>query len=414
MSYYLNNFTVREPLILDQIPNDLSVVVVIPCCNEKELVASLQSLYACDEAQGSVDVITVVNASEVADETVIKQNNDALAEAREWAATHQKDKLHFHFIEENSLPKKHAGVGLARKIGMDEAARRFEVNNNPNGIVLCYDADANCEKNYLVEVEKHFKNNPKTPACSIHFEHPTSGTDFSENIYKGITQYELHLRIYKNGLKYAGLPYAFHTIGSSMAVRSDAYQKQNGMNKRKAGEDFYFLQKLIPLGGFTELTTTKVIPSPRVSDRVPFGTGKAMQNWMNDGEPMMQSYNVKSYQDLKEFNTILPNLYRHESYNFPLTINAFLESIAWEKDLKNIKKNSTSETHFVKLFYNWFNAFKVLKFMHFSRDNYYADASVFEAGNELLKLLGKGTEKEMLGLLEQFRLLDKTSRLNLS
>ena len=52
--------------------------------------------------------------------------------------------------------------------------------------------------------------------------------------------------------------------------------------------------------------------------------------------------------------------------------------------------------------------------MHFSRDNYYADASVFEAGNELLKLLGKGTEKEMLGLLEQFRLLDKTSRLNLS
>ena len=30
-------------------------------------------------------------------------------------------------------------------------------------------------------------------------------------------------------MAYAGLPYAFHTIGSSMAVRSEAYQKQNGM-----------------------------------------------------------------------------------------------------------------------------------------------------------------------------------------
>jgi hypothetical protein len=407
MSYYLENFTVRETLLSEEVPNDLKVVVVIPCCNEEDLLGSLQSLFECDIPNGNVEVITVINASEIAEEAVILQNEKAFLEAKEWSVSHQKENLNFYFIQENSLPKKHAGVGLARKIGMDEAVRRFESIYNPDGIILCFDADANCEKNYLIEVEKHFKNNPKSPACSIHFEHPIAGTEFSENIYKGIIQYELHLRVYKNGLKYAGLPYAYHTIGSSMAVRSSIYQKQNGMNKRKAGEDFYFLQKLIPLGGFTELTSTKVIPSPRVSDRVPFGTGKAMQNWIDDDEPAMQSYALESYHDLKQFNTVLKHLYKCDALEIPITIKAFLESIAWQKDLENIRKNSTSEDHFIKLFYNWFNAFKVLKYMHFARDNYYPDVSVSKAGNGLLETLNKGSQEEIVKLLEVFRQYDK-------
>jgi len=407
MSYYLENFTVRPTLISTEVPASLSVVVVIPCCNETALTDALQSLYDCENTEGSVDVITVINASEKAEEAIVAQNQQTVLAAKKWVETHQKENLNFYFIEENSLPKKHAGVGLARKIGMDEAARRFESINKASGVILCYDADANCETNYLVEVEKHFQKHSKTPACSIHFEHPISGIEFTEEIYDGITQYELHLRIYKNGLKYANLPYAFHTIGSSMAVRSDAYQKQNGMNKRKAGEDFYFLQKLIPLGNFTELKTTKVIPSPRVSDRVPFGTGKAMQNWMDDGKPQMQSYAVQSYQDLKQFNAVLSQVYKSDNVKIPTTIKAFLESINWEKDLENIRKNSTSEQRFVQLFYNWFNAFKVLKFMHFARDNYYPDTTVFDAGNNLLALLSKEQQKNNTALLVVYRGVDK-------
>src|SRR5213594_3575687 len=91
-------------------------------------------------------------------------------------------------------------------------------------------------------------------------------------VAEAIAAYELHLRYYVRALRYAGFPYAHHTIGSCMAVRADVYKKQGGMNKRQAGEDFYFLQKIIPLGHFTDLTETKVIPSSRPSDRVPFGT----------------------------------------------------------------------------------------------------------------------------------------------
>ena len=52
-----------------------------------------------------------------------------------------------------------------------------------------------------------------------------------------------------------------------------------------------------------------------------------------------------------------------------------------------MKKNATSEKHFVKLFFNWFNAFRVLKYMHFARDSYYPDVVISEASNTLLDYL---------------------------
>ena len=77
-------------------------------------------------------------------------------------------------------------------------------------------------------------------------------------------------------MKFANLPYSYHTIGSAFAVSASSYAKQGGMNRRKAGEDFYFISKLIKGEKFGEITKTKVIPSPRISDRVPFGTGRSI------------------------------------------------------------------------------------------------------------------------------------------
>jgi len=271
----------------------------------------------------------------------------------------------YDFIDANNLPDKHSGVGLARKIGMDEAVCRFE-NIKKDGIIACFDADSTCQNNYLVELEKHFENNPKSPACSIHFEHPLQGSEFSEENYLAIEAYELHLRVYKNALKFCGFPFAFHTIGSSMAVKSKAYQKQGGMNKRKAGEDFYFLQKMMTLGNYTELNSTTVYPSPRISDRVPFGTGRAMQNYLSGEQKNYTTYAIQSFLDLKLLVEQLDNLY-HNEIDLPLSISEYLNTISFNENLKKIRQNSTSATHFKQLFFNWFNAFKVLKFVHFAR-----------------------------------------------
>lgn len=406
MNYYLERFSVRDQIIEEKPSVKLGLIVVIPCCNETNLISSLNSLKNCERPNCTVEIIVVINASETASEEIHNQNQKTYLEAKNWIATNQSNTLKYFLIEENQLPKKHAGVGLARKIGMDEAVRRFESINNSDGVIVCFDADSNCDENYLVEIEKHFAQNPKTPACSIHFEHPIEGNDYSQEIYNGIIQYELHLRYYKNGLAYAGLPYAFHTIGSSMAVRSNAYQKQNGMNKRKAGEDFYFLQKLIPLGGFTEIKTTKVIPSPRVSDRVPFGTGRAMQEWVDDDKQELTTYNVQAFKDLKHFVEIIPELYQSDEVEIPKTISAFLNEIDYSESLPKIRDNSTSVEHFVKQFFNWFNAFKVLKYIHFTRDNFYPNQSVFDASNDLLGLFQIEKQSDLKALLKRYRELD--------
>lgn len=406
MNFYLNRYALKDQLIKEDPSADLGVVVVIPCCNESELIMSLQSIFNCELPKCGVEVIVVFNASESADDSILNQNKISFNEGSDWILKNKKDGIKFYLLNENTLPKKHAGVGLARKIGMDEAVRRFELVKNHKGVIVCFDADSQCAENYLVEIERHFVNYPKTPACSIHFEHPIDGGGFSEEIYSGIVQYELHLRYYKNGLDYAGLPYAFHTIGSSMAVRSGAYQKQNGMNKRKAGEDFYFLQKLIPLGGFTEIRTTKVIPSPRVSDRVPFGTGRAMQEWLLNDEDEMLSYNPKSFIDLKAFVELVPQLYNSNEILFPNSIKQYMVEIDFQDNFMNIKGNSTSETHFVKLFFNWFNAFKVLKLMHYLRDNFYPDVIVFEGANALLEFLNEERGQSVKELLVKYRSMD--------
>ena len=71
------------------------------------------------------------------------------------------------------------------------------------------------------------------------------------------------------------------------------------MNRRQAGEDFYFIQKVAQRGNFSQCNTTCVVPSPRPSDRVPFGTGAAVRRLSSDEEPLI-TYNPQLFVMLKE------------------------------------------------------------------------------------------------------------------
>jgi hypothetical protein len=292
---------------------------------------------------------------------------------------------------------------------MDEAVRRFEMVKYPEGAIVCFDADSLCETNYFLALEKHFLENPKSPGCSIHFEHPLLG-NLNKEVYQAITGYELFLRYYTHAQKYCRLPYAYETIGSSMAVRSAAYQKQGGMNRRKAGEDFYFLHKIIALGNFTELKTTKVIPSPRQSDRVPFGTGRAVNKWLE--EKTLTTYSPQTFMDLKTFTNQVDRLYNLRQNvgaflaTLPMSIRYFLLNNDFEATLKSIQQNSASPDTFIQHFYHWFDAFKVLKYVHYSRDEHYDNIAVLEASQWLLqKLYGTEVASEKSALL-MFRELD--------
>lgn len=271
---YFQRFGFCGRQIAEPPPPNLGMVILVPCFDERDIVGALESLRACERPRCSVEVIVVVNSAADAPAEVKERNRKSAEQAREYA----------HVIHFPDLPRKHAGVGLARKIGMDEALRRLT-----DGIIVNFDADCRCDLNYLKAIEDRFQKHPETPGCSIYFEHPPGPADL----------YELHLRYYVQALRYAGHPYAFHTIGSCMAVRSQVYMEQGGMNRRQAGEDFYFLQKVIALGNYTDLLTTRVIPSARESNRVPFGTGKAVGDQLRGKPPL--TYPFEAFEDLKRF-----------------------------------------------------------------------------------------------------------------
>ena len=385
---YLQRYAWPGPIIAEEPKINTKLIIVIPCFNEPSVLESLESLYNCEAPKCDVEVIIVVNHAENETKEIKRYNQYTIQIINEWILNHRIEHLSFFVIKGFDLPEKQAGVGLARKIGMDEAVRRFEFLNIKKGIIACFDADCHCSSNYLKAVYQFYQTTPETNAALVYFEHPLEG-NLDNGVYDGIINYELHLRYYKNALQFAKFPYCFHTIGSCITVTSEVYQKQGGMNKRKAGEDFYFLQKIFPLGNISTINSGAVFPSPRPSNRVPFGTGKAINDFLGNEGISYATYNPKTFNDLRILVEKVSKLYWKKNSEsiineLPLSIQEYLSKIHFLSHLSKIKKNSTSESHFLKSFYRWFNGFIVLKYVHYARDNYYKDINILEAVNWLL------------------------------
>ena len=407
VAYYFERFGFAPhlpPLIAEPPHPHLGLIIVIPCYNEPNLLDSLNSLWRCERPNCAVELIVVINSSETSPPCVFEQNQRTLAEAQLWAREDCDRYFRIHFFHTANLPRKHAGVGLARKIGMDEALHRADSLNRLELPIICFDADSTCDENYLTEIEKYFASSKKSPGCSIYFEHPLEngdihhkGTEKRETpslcasvvnssfvFVEAITLYELHLRYYVEGLRFAGFPHAFHTIGSSMAVRASAYMRQGGMNKRQAGEDFYFLHKIIPLGHFGEINTTRVIPSPRPSDRVPFGTGRAVRDYLTTHK--FETYPLEAFHDLKQFCAIIDSL---RVSNDPLPtlavpLQQFLTNQNTENVLAEIRTHTTTPETFRARFFRWFDGFLAMKYIHHARDTAYGAAEITQAAHTLI------------------------------
>ena len=387
------------------------MIIVIPCLAEPHITDTLESLKACDPPACSTEIIIVINSPENASTEILEANERALMECNQWAIENKTARFAIHILGMKDLPAKHAGVGLARKIGMDEAAVRLDKTRLENGIIICFDADCTVDPNYLMTIYDYFIERKDINAASIYFEHPLENV--SDDL-DAITHYELFLRYYLWGLRYAAYPYAYHTIGSSMAVRSNTYKSQGGMNKRKAGEDFYFLHKLIPLGGFGEINDTTVYPSARPSDRVPFGTGRAIKNWRSGDTRYRYTYDPAIFDELKTFQLELLEGYSRSFNELRTRLSkpniSFLDTLDFEKVLREINENSSTSSNYKKRFLRWFDGFRVLKMVHYLRDNHYPNVELIEAATTMLLRLGKEINvPNAQKLLIRYRELDRGS-----
>ncbi|WP_420318537.1 glycosyltransferase [Ekhidna sp.] len=392
MSVYLDRYAWQDELFPEFMPpNDLELIVVIPSFKEPDLIGALTSLADCGYPSEKFLVLIILNESESASEDIRKANEQTMREL-------QGFKCDFTLLaSQKKLPVKKAGVGLARKIGMDEAVRLFN-KSGKDGAIICYDADCRCDENYLIEIQKAYSN-PEVNSGIVFYEHQLHRENHS-----AIVEYELYLRYYIDALRFAGFPNAHQTLGSCITVRKSMYEKVGGMNTRKAGEDFYFLNKTIPHGGFVEINSTTIRPSDRISDRVPFGTGKAVNDIIGSSAEY-SVYHPNIFEDLRLFFRKVDSFWEENDWKIPKTMKTFIGD-DWEKELSDLKSQVSSKEQFIKRFFHWFDAFKILKYVHFCRDEFYQNVELEEALEWLRNkhFFLKGTKDS---LLIQLRYLDR-------
>lgn len=413
-SAWLESRSLFTELIKETPDKNTGIIVVVPAFDEPEINTLLDSLISCDKPNCVTEVLIIINAPPGADRHTLENNIKSIKNINSWKKSHNPF-FRLYIVDLGQSPVRQWGVGLARKAGLDEALRRYDYLDSPEGVIVNLDADCRVKEDYFLSLENDFLLKRERKACSICFEHPLKGSEFPKEIYRSVAQYELHLRYYYQALKYSGFPWVFHTVGSTIGVRASAYLKAGGMNRRRAGEDFYFIQKLVPAGGYFSLNSTMVYPSPRISSRVPFGTGLAISRMTSLNEQHFMTYNPLAFKDLRDFFSTIDDAFRNDDQelndlfdHLPESVKSFLDREEWLSRIGEIKKNTSGLQSFTKRFYFWFNMFKVVKYLNYVHKTIYKKLGTDFASIELLRFrdmtdIPSGT----IELLKLYRQLEK-------
>jgi hypothetical protein len=344
--------------------------VVIPALAESgHLFATLRSLAANPpEVLSRFLVLVVVNHREDAVPGDKEDNHETLE--RLAASGLELAPLRLAWVDAASpgleMPAKGGGVGLARKIGLDLALPRLDFSGQCS-LLISLDADTLVEPAYLPALADHFRHS-RYGGAVIPFCHRPGATPVEQG---AIDRYELFLRCYVFGLALAGSPYAFHTVGSAMACKAEAYIRMGGMNRRAAAEDFYFLQQLYRTAGVEQLRGTLVYPSARPSHRVPFGTGRSVSRTLAGDAGEVMFYRPECFRILGSWLEMLTDSLDLDSSSLLAKAAAVSPHLAdyleitgfpgiWEK----LRRNHGKEEALCSAFHDWFDGLKTMKLIH--------------------------------------------------
>lgn len=413
---YLNKYAAGHPWELEgESLEDISQVIIIPALAEKEhIFKTLASLAANNPVLlDDTLVICVINNKADAHPSDRADNAETLVLLRalmkkEIPATAENlrpvlqkivsSRLRLGVIDASSpgkeIPGRTGGVGMARKIGMD-AALSLPVmkDNHLPRLLLNLDADTLVRPDYLRALRNAF-NSRRAHAGVIAYEHQTSDEPALQD---AITLYEIYLRYWVAGLKYARSPYAFHSIGSTMATTEDAYLAVRGMNRRAAGEDFYFLNKLAKAGPVRQVNETRVYPSARISGRVPFGTGAAIGKLASVKKETKIFYQPRVFEILKRWLELTmqsagrsADFLLSEARKIDPVLPQFLITRGSVPVWTKISANATTKEVLKKNFHHWFDGFETLKLINFLSKEKYPRMDHVQAMKGISRLAGAG------------------------
>ena len=401
---YLKTYAEPEAALGTRLQCHTEHVLVIPAQDESiSLLEGIQPALDTVSEQGQRALcIIVVNATDTHDSLVQKRNTELIHALRDHGPTvplhTQNETPCWHtrassfdlvVVDRNStgfrLPS-NQGVGLARKIGCDLALTALRDGTNRSPLIHMTDCDVRLPSDYFdVAV-------PAACAALIYrFSHKSSGHSLIDDAH---AKYEAFLRYYVLGLQHAGSPYAFHTIGSCIAVTPTAYAAVRGVPKRQAGEDFYLLNKLAKVGQLHTANSSPVTIQARTSLRVPFGTGQAtneivrnsdtykiydptifdlIKTWCNSLEAINGTRVNAAYETVRcRAESVLDSVDQQR-------LRTALEAIGAPDAIMTAAAQSPTAAIRQKWLTDWFDAFRTLKLVHALRQTGLPDIPWFQA-----------------------------------
>lgn len=384
---YLERHAEPEASLADHL-GSFGHAIVLPACGEgDDLVKALSSVPA--GSLGEVLVVLVVNGRSNCPARVHERNSEVPQRLRD--AFGGRDEQLFTdpparlvrfprgriLLVDRASPARwlpdDQGVGLARKLGADLCLRLCAAGRLASPFIHSTDADVELPPDYLVRPE--LAQTPRPAALVYPFVHrPEDDAALAE----AIALYEISLRYYVLGLAYAGSPYAYHTIGSTLAVDAASYAMVRGFPKRTAGEDFYLLSKLAKVGSIARLRGAPIVVRGRPSDRVPFGTGPAVRRIAEMGADRFVLYDPSLFEYLQAWlaalSAMVPGkgdalgLLARESCGRrglePERLIAAVETLGAIDAVVRAASESKDGEGLRRRLSTWFDAFRTLKLLH--------------------------------------------------
>ena len=269
------------------------------------------------------------------------------------------------------------GVGRARRILGDIGLYFFKEEVLLSSLHRQSDADVRLPLDYF-KVELI----PGSIAGTYPFRH--SRGVLSEDEYQGLLEYENFLRSYVEGLMCAGSPYAFWALGSTLIFDLQAYEKIRGFPNVQAGEDFYFLSKMQSIGLVRQIDTDSFNPSldiqleivGRKSDRVPFGTGRALERLEKGNR--YQVYPLEAFEKLKMVLVELKKLSEHrdvQKFFSILPAEDHLNLMELKKSFEGIFKQKASSQHYLRQIHQTFEGLQTFRWVREKTTAIYLDKS---------------------------------------
>jgi len=374
-------------------------VLVAPCFNE---APGFIALWQSEFKQTSLLIILVLNRPESSADTI---NDPVRLALNEYSSTALQSGYSLHQLShscsvlcidleaiEGATPSKE-GVGRARRVGCDLALWLHRKGVIESPWIYSGDADA------LWPAQLFTTDWPNaTSAVVVPFTHRSSPAQSSADnptgaVIEATLLYELKLLHYALHLQRIGSIYGFHTLGSSCVFSGEAYAAVRGMPLRNAAEDFYLLNKLAKVAPIHSAQGDGVIIAPRISTRVPFGTGPAVDKLLGVGdlyrEPLF--YDAHCFDVLAKLRALFddwveiaaPDPRQQLGQCFGPAMGADLHELlsTWHylDALAHIRRAGAGPAQRIQHSTTWFDGFKILKIIHHLRDRYYPNVTFNES-----------------------------------